>query len=185
MAIWRCKCGYEINGEAAPEVCPQCRGTGEAPRTYEQYKEDAYNFFIELQECVYTLEARYKVQFLYKEPNRAENEFCCDRKFQYDDIYRSDVIINPKDYKEALRLGLMKRARIKNPAEQSVPLGKISDLPLEVLEVIGSENLKNFSPFMLNTALQRLESLYKKMGIDWMKENREILINALKDLKKI
>ena len=185
MAIWRCKCGYEIKADASPEICPVCRGTGEAPRSYEQYKEDAYNFFIELQECLITLEAKYKVQFLYKDPNRAENEFCCDRKFQYDDIYRSDVIKNSKDYKEALRLGLMKRARIKNPMEQPMPFGQISDLPLEVLEVIGSENLKNLSPFLLRTAIQRLDSLYKKMGIDWMKENREILVNALKDLQKM
>lgn len=185
MAVWKCKCGYEITSEAAPGICPECRGTGEAPRTYEQYKEDAYNFFIELQECLHILEARYKVQFLYKDPNRAENEFCCDRKFQYDDIYRSDVIKNPKDYKEALRLGLMKRARIQNLVEQSMPLGKISDLPLAVLEVIGSENLKNLSPFSLSAVIQRLDSLYKKMGLDWMKENREILVNALKDLQKM
>ena len=185
MAIWRCKCGYEIKADESPVVCPECGGTGEAPRSYEQYKDDAYNFFVELQECLSTLEAKYKVQFLYKDPNRAENEFCCDRKFQYNDVYRSDVIKNPKDYKEALRLGLMKRARIKNPVEPSMPFGQISDLPLEVLEVIGSENLKNLSPFPLAKVIQRLDSLYKKMGIDWMKENREILINALKDLQKL
>jgi hypothetical protein len=185
LATWRCKCGYEIKTDAAPEICPKCRGTGETPRTYEQYKEDAYNFFIELQECLCTLEAKYKVQFLYKDTNRADNEFCCDRKFQYDDIYRSDVIKNAKDYKEALRLGLMKRARIQNPVEQSRPLGTISDLPLEVLKVIGSENLKNLSPFSLNVVIQRLDSLSRKMGIDWIKENREILINALKDLQKM
>jgi hypothetical protein len=62
-------------------------------------------------------------------------------------------------------------------------LGQISDLPLEVLEVIGPENLKNLSPFPLSEAVQRLNSLYRKMGIDWMKENKEELINALKALK--
>jgi len=185
LAIWKCKCGYEIKSDDPPEICPECSGTGETPRTYEQYKGDAYNFFIELQECLYKLESKYNVQFLSKDPNKAENEFCCDRKFQYDDIYRSDVIKNPKDYKEALRLGMMKRARIKNPAKQSMPFGQISDLPLEVLEVIGSENLKNLSPFPLRTVLQRLDSLYKKMGIDWMKENKEILVNALKALKEM
>jgi len=183
LAIWRCKCGYEIKTDDPPEICPECRGTGEAPRTYEQYKDDAYNFYIEFQECLYNLEDKYKVQFLYKDPNKAENEFCCDRKFQYNDIYRSNVIKNPKDYKEALRLGMMKRARIKNPVIQSVPYGQISDLPLEVLEVVGSENLENLSPFPLSSAVQRLESLYRKMGIDWMKENKKELVNALKALK--
>lgn len=182
MAIWRCKCGYEIKADESPGICPECGGTGEAPRSYEQYKDDAYHFFVELQECIYTLEAKYKVQFLYKDPNRAENEFCCDRKFQYNDIYRSDVIKDPKDYKEALRLGMMKRARIQNPLKKSMPPGQISDLPLEVLEVIGSENLKNLSPFPLSAAVQRLDSLYRKMGIEWMKENKEELIKALKDL---
>jgi len=92
---------------------------------------------------------------------------------------------NPKDYEEALRLGVMKRDRIKNPVKQSMPFGKISDLPLEVLEVIGSENLKNLSSFPLSSAVQRLDSLYRKMGIEWMKENKEILVNALKALKEI
>ena len=183
MATWRCKCGYEIEADESPKICPQCKGTGETPRSYEQYKDDAYNFFVELQECLHALEAKYNVQLLYKDPNRAENEFCCDRKFQYNDIYRSDIIKNPKDYKEALRLGMMKRARIQNPVRQSMPLGKISDLPLEVVEVIGSENLKNLSPLMLSTVIQRLDSLAKKMGIDWMKENRDILVAALKDLE--
>ena len=80
---------------------------------------------------------------------------------------------------------MMKRARIKNPVEQPMPFGQISDLPFEALQVIGSENQKNLSPFTLSTALQRLDSLYKKMGMDWMKENREILVNALKDLQKL
>ncbi len=66
-----------------------------------------------------------------------------------------------------------------------MPFGQISDLSLEVLEVIRSENLKNLSPFMLRTVLQRLDSLYRKMGIDWMKENREILVKALKDLQEM
>jgi hypothetical protein len=183
LAIWRCKCGYEIKADESPEICPECKGTGEIPRSYEQYKKDAYNFFVELQECLQALEAKYKVQFLYKDPNRSENEFCCDWKFQYNDIYRSNVIKNPKDYKEALRLGMMKRARIQNPMRQSMRLGQISDLPLEVLEVIGPENLKNLSPFPLSEAVQRLNSLYRKMGIDWMEENKEELINALKALQ--
>jgi hypothetical protein len=66
-----------------------------------------------------------------------------------------------------------------------VLLGKISDLPLEVLEVIGSENLKNLSPFSLSAAVQRLISLHSKMGIDWIKKNKEELVNALKALQGI
>jgi hypothetical protein len=65
-----------------------------------------------------------------------------------------------------------------------MPFGQISDLPLKVLEVIGSENLKNLSPFPLSKAVERLDSLYKKMGIDWIEENKEILVNALKALKE-
>jgi hypothetical protein len=38
---------------------------------------------------------------------------------------------------------------------------------------------------MLRTVLQRLDGLYRKMGIDWMQENREILVNALKDLQEM
>ena len=36
---------------------------------------------------------------------------------------------------------------------------------------------------MLSTVIQRLDRLSKKMGIDWVRENREILVNALKDLE--
>lgn len=118
MAIWRCTCGYEIKADESPEICPEFKGTGETPRSYEQYKKDAYNFFVELQECLQALEAKYKVQFLYKDPNR-------------------------------------------------------------------SENLKNLSPFPLSEAVQRLDSLYKKMGIGWIKQNKEILVNALKALKEM
>jgi hypothetical protein len=46
---------------------------------------------------------------------------------------------------------------------------KISDLPLEVLEIIGPENLKNLSPFPLSEAVQSLNSLYRECNLECFK----------------
>ena len=56
---------------------------------------------------------------------------------------------------------------------------KISNLPSEVITLIGQENLDKLNPFALNAVVKSLLQMYEGEGIDRMKENKEQLINSI------
>ena len=56
---------------------------------------------------------------------------------------------------------------------------KVSNLPSEVITLIGRENLDKLNPFGLRAVVKSLLQIYEKEGLDWMKENKEQLINNM------
>ena len=56
---------------------------------------------------------------------------------------------------------------------------KISNLPSEVITLIGQENLDKLNPFALNAVVKSLLQMYKGEGMKRMKENKEQLINSI------
>jgi len=56
---------------------------------------------------------------------------------------------------------------------------KISNLPSEVITLIGQENLDKLNPFALNAVVKSLLQMYKGEGMERMKENKEQLINSI------
>ncbi|MGD9083172.1 MAG: hypothetical protein PVJ50_09310 [Desulfobacterales bacterium] len=56
---------------------------------------------------------------------------------------------------------------------------KVSNLPSEVITLIGQENLDKLNPFGLRAVVNSLLQMYEEEGLDWMKENKEQLINNM------
>ena len=147
-------------------------------RTKEEYKEAVYSYFIELEESKRQLQEKYRVQLLTNDMDRAKNEYCYDLDFEHPDLTRKDVIKNPKDYKEAHRLGITIGQKLE-PKRDTSEL----DLPSEVIRIIGSENLFMDNPILYNSMLASLERLYKTRGIEYIRKNRESLIASSKALE--
>jgi hypothetical protein len=56
---------------------------------------------------------------------------------------------------------------------------KISNLPSEIITLIGRENLDKLNPFALRAVVKSLLQMYEKEGLDRVKENKEQLINNM------
>jgi hypothetical protein len=56
---------------------------------------------------------------------------------------------------------------------------KVSNLPSEVITFIGRENLDKLNPFALRAVVKSLLQMYEEEGLDWIKENKEQLINNM------
>jgi hypothetical protein len=57
------------------------------------------------------------------------------------------------------------------------------DLPSEVLEIIGMENLFLNNPVLHNVMLESLQKLYQTKGLEYIKEHRDSLIKDSKVLE--
>ena len=84
-------------------------------RSEEQYRKDVHSFFTELQKYVHILEAKYNVGFRTKDAHQAYNEHCCDRNSEYANITRAEVIKEFKDYKQAMKIGMLKSVPPPHP----------------------------------------------------------------------
>jgi hypothetical protein len=56
---------------------------------------------------------------------------------------------------------------------------KVSNLPSEVITLIGRENLDKLNRFALKAVVKSLLQIYEEEGLDWIKENKEQLINNM------
>ncbi|MGD9106890.1 MAG: hypothetical protein PVH55_11620 [Desulfobacterales bacterium] len=56
---------------------------------------------------------------------------------------------------------------------------KISNLPSEVITLIGQEILYKLNPFAKEAVVKSLLQMYEGEGMDCMKENKEQLINNI------
>ena len=56
---------------------------------------------------------------------------------------------------------------------------KESNLPSEVITLIGQENIDKLNPFALKAVVKSLFQMYEEKGLDWLKENKEQLINNM------
>ncbi len=56
---------------------------------------------------------------------------------------------------------------------------KVSNLPSEVITLIGRENLDKLNRFALRAVVKSLLQMYEEVGLDWIKENKEQLINNM------
>jgi len=56
---------------------------------------------------------------------------------------------------------------------------KIPNLPSEVIALIGRENIDKLNPFALKAVVKSLLQMYEEKGLDWLKENKEHLINNM------
>ena len=54
-----------------------------------------------------------------------------------------------------------------------------STLPSEVITLVGRENLDKLDPFGQRAVVASLLEMYLKEGLDWMRENKEQLINNM------
>ena len=65
------------------------------------------------------------------------------------------------------------------------PPFKESNLPSEVITLIGRENLDKLNPFALKAVIKSLLQMYEGEEMDRMKENKEQLINSILMLDRI
>ena len=56
---------------------------------------------------------------------------------------------------------------------------KVSNLPSEVIILIGRENLEKLNPFVLGAVVKSLLQMYEEEGLGWIKEKKEQLINNM------
>ena len=61
-------------------------------------------------------------------------------------------------------------------------LPDVSELPSEVLRVIGTENLRLDDPIVHNAILAGLTMDYQRHGLEWIKENRDYVIEKIREL---
>ena len=60
-----------------------------------------------------------------------------------------------------------------------MPNNDLSSLPLEVITLVGRENLDKLNPFGQRAVVASLLEIYEEEGLDWMKANRKRLINNM------
>lgn len=62
--------------------------------------------------------------------------------------------------------------------------GRKFEVPTEVLRIIGPQHhIKKQSIVSYSIALRTLKALYKQHGLDWIRENKELLRRGLEDLE--
>jgi hypothetical protein len=66
--------------------------------------------------------------------------------------------------------------------EKETPQPEASDLPPEVLEIIGTENMHIDDPLKHSVMVATLEKVYKQHGIEYIRKHRDRLIEQSKIL---
>jgi len=61
----------------------------------------------------------------------------------------------------------------------------LSNLPSEVITLVGRDNLDTLNPVGQKAVVASLLEIYLKEGLDWMRENKEQLINNMLILNRM